>query len=122
MSPINALVGSNDLTSDNPTYQELTASGLITTSKPIPSYDLRSAGGEMATHFVEYEKQARSLKRIAGSLGKKSAKYRALVRAAWALGFVTMYHHSEFEKFLDDQKWRELSPQELEHLSMLGLK
>ena len=76
----------------------------------------------MATHFDEYEKQARHLEQIAKTLSKKSVKYASLKRAAWALAFVTMEHHSQFEKFLYDQKHRELSPGEEEHLRKLGLK
>lgn len=76
----------------------------------------------MATHFDEYEKQARQLKSIAKTLSKRSAKYVALKRAAWALAFVTMQHHPEFQKFLSDQQNRELSPGEQEHLIKLGLK
>jgi hypothetical protein len=75
-----------------------------------------------ASVFDEYEKQARELQEIARTLGKKSAKYRALERAAWALVFVTMHHHPEFERFLDDHKRRQISPQELEHLKKLGLE
>jgi hypothetical protein len=74
----------------------------------------------MATHFDEYEKQARQLEQIAKTLSKQSAKYAALKRAAWALAFVTMQHHSEFEKFLSDQENRELSPSEQKHLKKLG--
>jgi hypothetical protein len=76
----------------------------------------------MATYFEEYEKQARKLEQIAGTLGKKSAKYRALERAGWALAFVTMHHRAEFETFLDDHKRRQLSPQELERLKKLGIE
>jgi hypothetical protein len=54
----------------------------------------------MATHFDEYEKHARQLEQIGKALSKKSAKYAALKRAAWALAFVTMQHHSEFRQFL----------------------
>ena len=75
----------------------------------------------MATHFDEYEKHARQLEQIGKALSKKSAKYAALKRAAWALAFVTMQHHSEFRQFLTDQKSRELSPSERKHLSKLGL-
>jgi len=74
----------------------------------------------MATHFDEYEKQARQLEQIAKTLSKKSAKYAALKRAAWALAFVTMQHQREFQKFLSDQQSRELSPSEQKHLSKLG--
>jgi hypothetical protein len=79
-------------------------------------------GRGMATHFDEYEKQARQLEQISKALSKKSAKYAALKRATWALAFVTMHHHSEFQKFLRDQQNRELSPCEHEHLSELGLE
>jgi hypothetical protein len=41
----------------------------------------------MATYFDEYEKQARHLEQISKTLKKRSAKYTALKRAAWALGF-----------------------------------
>ncbi len=76
----------------------------------------------MATHFDEYEKQVRHLEQIAKTLSKRSAKHAALKRAAWALGFVTMKHHGEFEKFLSDQQSRELSPSEQKHLKKLGLE
>jgi hypothetical protein len=76
----------------------------------------------MAKHFEEYERQARKLESIAKTLSKKSAKYSALERAAWALAFVTMHHHAEFQKFLSDQQTRELSSSELEHLRKLGLE
>jgi hypothetical protein len=76
----------------------------------------------MATHFDDYEKQARHLEQIAKTLSKKSVKYSALKRAAWALAFVTMKHHREFEKFLHDQQHRELSVSEEKHLMKLGLK
>lgn len=76
----------------------------------------------MATQFDEYEKQARQLEQIAKTLTRGSAKYAALKRAAWALGFVTMFHHREFQKFLNDQRSRELSPSEQKHVSKLGLK
>ena len=76
----------------------------------------------MATHFDQYERQARHLEQIAKTLSKRGAKHAALKRAAWALGFVTMKHHSEFEKFLRDQQSRELSPSEEKHLKNLGLE
>jgi|HubBroStandDraft_4_1064222.scaffolds.fasta_scaffold31867_3 hypothetical protein len=76
----------------------------------------------MATHFDEYEKQARQLEQIAKTLSKKSAKYAALKRAAWALAFVTMEHHSKFQQFLSDQESRQLSPRQQRHLSKLGLE
>ena len=76
----------------------------------------------MATHFDEYEKHARQLEKIGTTLSTKSAKYAALKRAAWALAFVTMQHHSEFRQFLTDQKSRELLPSQQKHLSKLGLE
>jgi hypothetical protein len=76
----------------------------------------------MATHFDEYEKQARLLEQIAKTLSKKSVKYVALKRAAWALAYVTMEHHRDFEKFLHDQQHRELSVSEEERLRKSGLK
>lgn len=76
----------------------------------------------MATHFDEYEKHARQLEQISKALSKKSAKYAALKQAAWALAFVTMHHHSEFQNFLRDQQIRELSPREHKHLSEFGLE
>jgi len=79
-------------------------------------------GSIMATHFDEYEKQARQLEQIAKTLSKRSARYAALKRAAWALGFVTMQHHSEFQKFLKDQQARELSSSEQKYLSRLSLE
>jgi hypothetical protein len=75
----------------------------------------------MATRFDAYEKQAQQLEQIAKTLSKKSAKYAALKRAAFALGFVTMNHHAEFEKFLSDHQRRELSPTEEKHLCELDL-
>ncbi|HWO37105.1 MAG TPA: hypothetical protein VNO32_50660 [Candidatus Acidoferrum sp.] len=76
----------------------------------------------MATHFDEYEKQARQLEQIAKTLSKKSAKYAALKRAGWALAFVTMQHHSEFQQFVSDQTSHELSSSEQKHLSKLGFE
>jgi hypothetical protein len=76
----------------------------------------------MATHFDEYEKQARQLEQIAKTLSPKSAKYSALKRAAWALAFVTMQHHSEFQKLLSDQQNRVLSLNEQKYLTKLGLE
>ena len=76
----------------------------------------------MATHFDDYEKQARQLEEIAKTLSKKSAKYAALKRAAWALAFVTMKRNREFQQFLSDQESRQLSPSQQRHLSKLGLE
>jgi hypothetical protein len=76
----------------------------------------------MATHFDEYEKHARRLEQIAGTVGKKTAKYASLERAGWALAFVTMHHHSEFQEFLGKHKRGQLSRQQLKHLNGLGLK
>jgi hypothetical protein len=76
----------------------------------------------MATHFDDYEKQARQLEKIAKTLSKKSAKYAALKRAAWALAFVTMERNREFQQFLSDQESRQLSPSQQRHLSKLGLE
>jgi hypothetical protein len=76
----------------------------------------------MATHFDEYEKQARLLERVAKTLSNQSPEHAALKRDAWALAFVTMEHHSEFEKFLTDQSRRELSPSEEQHLRKLVLE
>ena len=76
----------------------------------------------MATHFDDYEKQARQLEEIAKTLSKKSAKYAALKRAAWALAFVTMERNREFQQFLGDQESRQLSPSQQRHLSKLGLE
>jgi hypothetical protein len=44
------------------------------------------------------------------------------LRGTWALAFVTMQHHSEFQKFLSDHQRRELSPSEEKQLSKLGLE
>jgi hypothetical protein len=60
-------------------------------------------GGGMAIHFDKYEKQARQLEQIAKTLSKKSAKYAALKRTAWALAFVTMRHHGEFQTRLPEK-------------------
>jgi hypothetical protein len=76
----------------------------------------------VATHFDEYEKHARHLEEIAKTLGKKTAKYATLERAGWALAFLAMHHHSEFQKFLKDQQSRELSPEEQNNLRKLGLE
>ena len=76
----------------------------------------------MLTHFDEYEKHTQRLEQIAETLDKKGAEYAALERAGWALAFVTIHHHSEFQNFLDEQRQRKLSPQELAHLNKLGLK
>lgn len=62
-----------------------------------------SAGVNMATHFDEYEALARRLEQIAETLVRKSAKYAARERAGWARAFVTMYHHGEFQRFLDEK-------------------
>ena len=76
----------------------------------------------MPTQFNDYEKHAQQLAQMAETLDKKGAEYAALERAGWALAFVTIYHHPEFQKFLDEQKRGKLSPQELAHLNKLGLK
>jgi hypothetical protein len=92
---------------------------------PYPSSGLSflwQEAGMMPTRFKLYEKQARQLELIANTLSKKSAKYAALKRAGWALAFVTMERHTEFEKFLNDQQSRELSPDEEKHLRELGLE
>jgi len=83
----------------------------------VPFISSFFAGGGIATHIDEREKQARQLEQTAKTLSKKSAKYAALTRAAWALAFVTMQHHSEFQKFLSDHQSRELSPSEQKHFS-----
>ena len=76
----------------------------------------------MAMQFDDYEKHAQRLEQMAETVDKKGAEYAALERAGWALAFVTIYHHREFQKFLDEQKRGTLSPQELAHLNKLGLK
>jgi phosphoglycolate phosphatase-like HAD superfamily hydrolase len=76
----------------------------------------------MPTQFDEYEKHAQQLEQVAETLDKKGAEYAALERAGWALAFVTMRHHREFQNFLDEQRRGKLSPQELAHLNKLGLK
>jgi hypothetical protein len=76
----------------------------------------------MPTQFDEYEKYAQRLAQIAETLDKKSEHHAALERAGWALAFVTMCHHAEFQDFVDQQRRSELSPQELAHLKKLGLK
>jgi hypothetical protein len=76
----------------------------------------------MTKRFDEYEKHAKQLEKISKTLSKKSMKYVALKRAAFALGFVTMNHHAEFEKFLSDQLSRTLSADEERHLRDLGLE
>ena len=65
-------------------------------------------GARMPTYFEEYEKQARQLEQISKTLPKGSKRYLALERAAFALGFATMHHHTEFVKYVTDHKTREL--------------
>jgi hypothetical protein len=71
--------------------------------------------------FDEYERQAKQLEQIARTFNKRSAKYVALERAAWALAFAMMHHRQEFEKFVCDHRTRELSADELAYLKRLGI-
>ena len=76
----------------------------------------------MGTHFDEYEKCAQNLERISQTLDKKSSEHAALERAGWALAFVTLYHHDEFQRFLDQEKRGELTPEQLAFLKKCGLE
>ena len=75
----------------------------------------------MPTQFDEYERHAHQLERIAGSLERNGEQYAALERAGWALGFVTMRYHREFQRFLEELERGELSPEAEAHLKKLGL-
>jgi hypothetical protein len=54
----------------------------------------------MPTHFDDYEKHAQRLEKIANTLETNSPEFVALERAGWALAFVTMRHHREFQRSL----------------------
>ena len=75
----------------------------------------------MPTHFDDYEKHAQWLKKIANTLKTSSPEFVALERAGWALAFVTMRHHHEFQAFLEEKDRRELTADQLAHLKKLGL-
>jgi hypothetical protein len=74
------------------------------------------------THFDHYEGQARKLEQIAATLDKGSSAHAALERAGWALAFVTIYHHEQFEQFLADMKKGELSSEQVAFLRKCGLE
>ncbi len=76
----------------------------------------------MAIRFDEYEKCAQNLERLSQTLDKKSSEYAALERAGWALAFVTMYHHDEFQRFLDEKERGELTPEQLAFLKKCRLE
>jgi hypothetical protein len=76
----------------------------------------------MATHYDEYEKHARNLEHISEGIDRGSPEYAALERAGWALAFVTMHHHKEFEQFLAEKDTGELSSEQLAFLRKLGLE
>jgi hypothetical protein len=75
----------------------------------------------MPTHFDDYEKHAQWLEKIANTLETNSPEFAALERAGWALAFVTMRHHHEFQAFLEEKDRGELTPDQLAHLKKLGL-
>jgi hypothetical protein len=75
----------------------------------------------MATHFDGYEKHAQWLEKIANTLETDSPEFVALERAGWALAFVTMRHHREFQTFLEEKDRGELTADQLAHLKKLGL-
>ena len=76
----------------------------------------------MSTQFDEYERQARELERISQRLDSKGSEYSSLERAGWALAFVTMYYHKEFEQFLAAKSSGELSSEQLGFLKRHGLE
>jgi hypothetical protein len=53
----------------------------------------------MPIHFDDYEKHAQRLEKVANILKTDSPEFVALERAGWALAFVTMRHHPEFQTF-----------------------
>lgn len=75
----------------------------------------------MPTHFDDYEKHAQQLEKIANTLETNSPEFVALERAGWALAFVTMRHHHEFQAFLEEKDRGELTGDQLAHLKKLGL-
>ena len=75
----------------------------------------------MTTRFDAYEKYAKQLENIAGTLEAASAAHVALERAGWALAFATMHHHEEFERFLIANRGELISDQ-VAHLRELGLE
>jgi hypothetical protein len=75
----------------------------------------------MLTHFDDYEKHAQWLEKIANTLETNSPEFVALERAGWALAFVTMRHHHEFQAFLEEKDRGELTADQLAHLKKLGL-
>lgn len=74
----------------------------------------------MHTYFDDYEKHAQWLEKIANTLETNSAEFVALERAGWALAFVTMRHHHEFQAFLEEKDRGELTDQQA-HLKKLDL-
>lgn len=75
----------------------------------------------MPTHLDDYEKYAQWLEKIANTLETNSPEFVALERAGWALAFVTMRHHHEFQAFLQEKDHGELTADQLAHLKKLGL-
>ncbi|MGO8985339.1 MAG: hypothetical protein ACLQFM_11175 [Terriglobales bacterium] len=75
----------------------------------------------MPTHFDDYEKHAQRLEKIANNLETDSPEFAALERAGWALAFVTMRHHREFQTFLEEKDRGELTADQTAHLRKLGL-
>lgn len=75
----------------------------------------------MPTHFPDYEKHAQWLEKITNTLEPNSPEFAALERAGWALAFVTMRHHREFQAFLEEKDRGELTSDQQAHLRKLGL-
>jgi len=75
----------------------------------------------MASCFDEYENYANSLEQIAANLDARGLQHVALERAGWALAFVTMYHHQEFEDFLRQKDKGELTAEQRAWLKKCGL-
>jgi len=75
----------------------------------------------MPTHFDDYEKHAQWLEKIANTLETNSPEFVALERAGWALAFVAMRHHYEFQTFLEEKDRGQLTADQLAHLKKPGL-
>lgn len=76
----------------------------------------------MSNHFDEYERQARELERISQRLDRAGSEHSALERAGWALAFVTMFYHKEFEQFLAHKDAGELSSEQIGFLKRHGIE
>ncbi len=76
----------------------------------------------MSNYFHDYERQARELERISENLDRGSLGYAALERAGWALAFVTLQYHQQFEQFLAEKDKGELSEEQLAFLRKCGLE